>query len=218
MLLCQGTLIFSIPIPLHSRADCCMLYPEIQGAESKPCISHVPCFLCWEAGRALGTAGLSAMLAQPWLQASDSSIVLPYTHDSLEVGKILLLQNCPVPMAKGQGDLSRAGDSFLGHTFPGFVCFVFSWKALPHAYLVQHFKSSLLEENMLLTWSKLYTILWYVKLYQRISTVFSKIQHLFNAQSSWQKSAKVAMINLLKNKIIKRSFADVFFQVCKISQ
>lgn len=151
MLLCQGTLIFSIPIPLHSRADCCMLYPEIQGAESKPCISHVPCFLCWEAGRALGTAGLSAMLAQPWLQASDSSIVLPYIHDSLEVGKILLLQNCPVPMAKGQGDLSRAGDSFLGHTFPGFVCFVFSWKALPHAYLVQHFKSSLLEENMLLT-------------------------------------------------------------------
>lgn len=95
-------------------------------------------FLASFAGR---LAEALCHVAQPWLQASGSSIVLPYIHDSQEVGKILLLQNCPAPTAEGQGDLSRAGDSFLGHTFPGFVCFVFSWKALPHAYLVQHFRS-----------------------------------------------------------------------------
>lgn len=52
---------------------------------------------------------------------------------------------------------------------------VFCWKALLHAYLAQHFKRSLLEENMLLTWSKVYSTFWYVKIHQWISTIFSKI-------------------------------------------
>lgn len=47
----------------------------------------------------------------------------------------------------------------------------------------------------------------YISEYQR----YSPKQHPFNTWSSWQKCAKVATNNFLKNKIIKRkSFADIF--------
>lgn len=88
--------------------------------------------------------------AQPQLSQASDTAAPPYTSDSPEVGKTPFLQRRAALLAKGQADLSRAGFSFLGQIFSGFF-FVFCWKALLRAYLVQHFKSSLLEENMLLT-------------------------------------------------------------------
>lgn len=88
--------------------------------------------------------------SQPQLSQASGAAAPPHTSDSPELGKTPFLQKRTAVLAKGQADLSRAGVSFLGQIFSGFF-FVFCWKALPHAYLVQHFKSSLREENMLLT-------------------------------------------------------------------